>query len=151
MGNGAKLKELLKAKGMTVRELADSAGIPSTTLYSIIQNDSQIKPGYTESLSKALNINPNILAIYLCVDFVQAEEALKALYGDNGYRVRINITKRITEIMKAKQRNEISSTPIPCPTTTCSHGTEEKWSQEEIEEIELFKEFLRHKHEGKID
>lgn len=41
MALGNKLKDLLYKKGLTVKEFAKQIGVPSTTLYSFIQRDSQ--------------------------------------------------------------------------------------------------------------
>ena len=43
MGDGKKLKEILDSKGTNVRQIAKATGISATTLYSIIQKDSNIR------------------------------------------------------------------------------------------------------------
>ena len=43
MGDGRKLKEILDIKGTNVRQIAKATGISATTLYSIIQKDSNIR------------------------------------------------------------------------------------------------------------
>lgn len=40
MGVGKRIKDILERRNMTVIMLADSTGIPSTTLYSMIKRDS---------------------------------------------------------------------------------------------------------------
>ena len=43
MGDGKKLKEILDSKNTNVRQIAKATGISATTLYSIIQKDSNIR------------------------------------------------------------------------------------------------------------
>lgn len=43
MGDGARLKEVLKEKNTNVRRLAAETGISATTLYSAIKKDTNIK------------------------------------------------------------------------------------------------------------
>ena len=43
MGDGKNLKKYLDEKGTTVRKIAKATGISATTLYSIIQKDSNIR------------------------------------------------------------------------------------------------------------
>ena len=43
MGDGKNLKKYLDEKGTNVRKIAKEAGISATTLYSIIQKDSNIR------------------------------------------------------------------------------------------------------------
>ena len=50
MGYGASLKKILTNKNMTVIDLSEKTGIPSTTLYSIIKRDSNDIS--TETLAK---------------------------------------------------------------------------------------------------
>lgn len=57
MGDGKKLKECLKNKGTNVRRIAKAAGIPATTLYSIIQKDSNIRIEYALLLASALGVD----------------------------------------------------------------------------------------------
>lgn len=41
MGVGIRLKELLRDRGMTIKELAEQANVPANTLYSITRRDSE--------------------------------------------------------------------------------------------------------------
>ena len=56
MGDGKKLKEILDSKGTNVRQIAKATGISATTLYSIIQKDSNIRFDFTLRLAKELEI-----------------------------------------------------------------------------------------------
>ena len=50
MGDGKKLKEYLDEKGTNVRRIAKETGISATTLYTIIQKDSNIPDGLNGAL-----------------------------------------------------------------------------------------------------
>lgn len=57
MGLGKKLQEILKAKNMTVADLAKSTEIPSSTLYAIIRRDSDnVSLEAVRKISTALQI-----------------------------------------------------------------------------------------------
>lgn len=57
MGDGKKLKEYLDEKGTNVRRIAKETGISATTLYTIIQKDSNIRFDFTLRLLKTLSIH----------------------------------------------------------------------------------------------
>ena len=59
MGDGKKLKELLDSKGTNVRQIAKATGISATTLYSIIQKDSNIRFDFALRLANELEIDVN--------------------------------------------------------------------------------------------
>ena len=59
MGDGKKLKEILDSKGTNVRQIAKATGISATTLYSIIQKDSNIRFDFALRLANELEINMN--------------------------------------------------------------------------------------------
>lgn len=59
MGDGKKLKEILNDKNKNVKQIASETGIRPTTLYSIIQKDSNIRLEYAMLLANALNIDVN--------------------------------------------------------------------------------------------
>lgn len=59
MGDGVKLKEYLDKKGTNVRKIAKATGISATTLYSIIQKDSNIRFDYALRLANELEIDVN--------------------------------------------------------------------------------------------
>jgi len=52
MGDGKKLKEYLDEKGTNVRRIAKETGISATTLYTIIQKDSNIRFDFALRLLK---------------------------------------------------------------------------------------------------
>ena len=61
MGDGKKLKEYLDEKGTNVRRIAKETGISATTLYTIIQKDSNIRFDFALRLANALDIEPKEL------------------------------------------------------------------------------------------
>ena len=56
MGNGQKLKEILKDKGISIRPLAQKSNVPPTTLYSIVQRDTDVRYDIALKVSNVLNI-----------------------------------------------------------------------------------------------
>ena len=59
MGDGKKLKEILDSKGTNVRQIAKTTGISATTLYSIIQKDSNVRFDSALRLANELEIDMN--------------------------------------------------------------------------------------------
>ena len=59
MGDGKNLQESIKSKGTNVRKVAKAAGIPATTLYSIVQKDSSIRLDLALKLANELEIDVN--------------------------------------------------------------------------------------------
>ena len=55
MGDGKKLKEILDEKGTNVRKISKATGISATTLYSIIQKDSNIRFDFANELDIDVN------------------------------------------------------------------------------------------------
>lgn len=62
MGVGIRLKRVLREKKITIKELAEKAGVPVNTLYSITRRDSEnVDPVLLEKIAVALDISPNDL------------------------------------------------------------------------------------------
>lgn len=59
MGDGIKLKKYLDEKGTNVRQIAKATGISATTLYTIIQKDSNIRFDFALRLANELEIDVN--------------------------------------------------------------------------------------------
>ena len=59
MGDGKRLKEIIDAKGTNVRKVAKAAGINGSTLYAIIQKDSNIRFDYALRLANELDVDVN--------------------------------------------------------------------------------------------
>ena len=56
MGDGKKLKSILDDRKMSVRQLAKNCNIAPTTLYSIIQRDTDIRYDFALRIANALDI-----------------------------------------------------------------------------------------------
>lgn len=64
MGAGTRLKEALKARNFTIKQLSDMAGIPLNTLYSITKRDSEtISLPVAIQISQALGVDVNWLRL----------------------------------------------------------------------------------------
>ena len=62
MGIGVTLKELLKAKSMTAKELSEKTGISVNTIYAILKRDNDsIKPESLSKISDALEVDPDYI------------------------------------------------------------------------------------------
>lgn len=59
IGDGKKLKEILDSKGTNIRQIAKATRISATTLYSIIQKNSNIRFNFALRLANELEININ--------------------------------------------------------------------------------------------
>ena len=59
VGDGKKLKEILDSKGTNIRQIAKATRISATTLYSIIQKNSNIRFDFALRLANELEINMN--------------------------------------------------------------------------------------------
>lgn len=59
MGDGKNLKELINAKGTNVRQLAKASGLKASTLYSIIQKDTNIRFDYALRIANELGVDVN--------------------------------------------------------------------------------------------
>ena len=59
MGDGIRLKEIVEAKNTNISRLASATGISRTTLYSLIQRDSNIRFDYALRLANELGVDVN--------------------------------------------------------------------------------------------
>jgi transcriptional regulator with XRE-family HTH domain len=59
MVDGKNLKELIDAKGTNVRQLAKASGLKASTLYSIIQKDTNIRFDYALRIANELGVDVN--------------------------------------------------------------------------------------------
>ena len=57
MKDSERLEELMVKKGFTVRILAMESGVPPTTLYSIMERDTEIRLDVALRLAKALGVD----------------------------------------------------------------------------------------------
>ena len=59
MGDGKRLKEIVDEKNTNIRKLAKASGINASTLYAIVQKDSNIRFDYALRLANELEIDVN--------------------------------------------------------------------------------------------
>ena len=59
MGDGQKLKQLIEQRNTNVRQVAKATGISATTLYTIIQKDSNIRLDFALKLANELETDVN--------------------------------------------------------------------------------------------
>lgn len=107
MGDGKKLKEYIDKNGTNVRKIAKETGISATTLYTIIQRDSNIRLDFALRLANALDIEVNEICSGSPPD---VGRLLKAFYqlSDNERSEEI-ISTWCEECMKVAKENWCSS------------------------------------------
>lgn len=65
MGVGLRLKEILRDRGITIKELAERANVPANTLYSITRRDSErVDSVVLTRVANALNVDVCALALH---------------------------------------------------------------------------------------
>lgn len=65
MGIGIKIKELIKERNITIKQLAEDSKIPVNTLYSIIKRDSErVRAETVQVLADVLGVAPTYLIGY---------------------------------------------------------------------------------------
>ncbi len=57
MKDSERLEELMVKKGFTVRRLAKESGVPPTTLYSIMERDTEIRLDVALRLAKTMGVD----------------------------------------------------------------------------------------------
>ena len=58
MGDGQNLKRVLEEKGMNIRKISKITGITASTLYSIVNRDSNLRYDWALRIANILNIEP---------------------------------------------------------------------------------------------
>lgn len=58
MGDGQNLKRVLDEKGMNIRKISKITGITASTLYSIVNRDSNLRYDWALRIANILNIEP---------------------------------------------------------------------------------------------
>ena len=59
MGDGKKIKDILDSKGIKISTLAKHTGIPATTIYTLVQRDSNLRFDYALRIANELDIEPS--------------------------------------------------------------------------------------------
>ena len=69
MGYGIRIKEILRNKGLTIKQLSEMSGVPLNTLYSITKRDSKrIDSVILHRISKALEVSAVELTTFETID-----------------------------------------------------------------------------------
>ena len=112
MGDGKKLKEYLDEKGTNVRRIAKETGISATTLYTIIQKDSNIRFDFALRLANALDIDVNEICSASPFSGAITEEEIYPTLPDglNGAldasRVKTYLKNSLYPLSKQKRKTE---------------------------------------------
>ena len=102
MGIGKNLKELLKEKNISIKELSELSGISVNTLYSITKRDPKVVNSETiEKIASALEIPPSYLRLYLAID----PDDIEQLHDENE---KVNLFSKdiINDIENTIKRNK---------------------------------------------
>jgi len=148
MAIGSKLKQLLNDRGITVKDFAQAIGVPPTTLYSFIQRDSQsanidllikICEGLDISLKELLTVKEEI------------DGEIMNVIDLTGFDTEEQVNLALTEIKRNPSTKVINSqtgesqTFSPEIKTLAAHFKGDEFTEEELEEIRQFAEFVKSK------
>jgi len=112
MAIGTRLKEILKQKKMTVKQLSEISGVSENTLYGIIKRDNKtINPDIAGKIVDALGIGINhLLSLEEFTDSIKIEfndienkKKLLSSYDTLNNTGRIEAEKRVTELTQIKK------------------------------------------------
>ena len=110
MGFGNRLKEILKEKDMTIKELAEKSGISINTLYSITKRDTQIPtPDIIRKIAIALGIDEDRLLTM--EDITQQIHATLQEINDAERNLRRKLSE-ISEMLNSDALAELLNTAI---------------------------------------
>ena len=146
MGDGKNLKKYLDEKGTNVRKIAKATGISATTLYSIIQKDSNIRFDFALRLANELQIDVNeICSASPFSDTIKEEEIYPTLPdGLNGAldasRVKTYLKNSMYPLMYLFGKN---SMPDVDNLLTSFYQLEDEARQEVVETIRLKLQYHR--------
>lgn len=84
MGLGKNLKEILKQKNMTIKDLSEKTGISANTLYSITKRDGKTaRFDIVDKIVTALEISPRDLLDGVKIDFGVSDSTLREILMDD--------------------------------------------------------------------
>lgn len=134
MALGTKLKNILAERGITVKDFAKQIGVPPTTLYSFIQRDSEdVKLELITKICTGLGIK--------VTDFLQTLD-----YIDGKPTTIFDLTdfdeKEIIKVVNGKIMKEINESK---PNITAISFKGDDFTEEELEEIKKYAEFIKSK------
>ncbi len=113
MGDGKKLKEILDSKNTNVRQIAKATGISATTLYSIIQKDSNIRFDFALRLANELEIDVNEICAASPFSGAITEEEIYPTLPDglngalDGNRVKVYLKNSLYPLMYLFGKNSM--------------------------------------------
>lgn len=122
MGVGTNLKEILRDRKMTIKQLSEKAAIPLNTLYSITKRDSErVDRVILNRIAAALNIDPYDLmnfdqALEATVDDINAGIQYKAQVEEIMEKVTtegLRIGKEVFETIVGNPKYQLNFDPIP--------------------------------------
>lgn len=99
MGYGQKLKGILDERDMSVRQLAKECNIAPTTLYSIVQRDTDIRYDFALRIANALDIPVASICGDLPYDKESTLPGLPNMFGDERSK-KAYFSNRTLEIAK---------------------------------------------------
>lgn len=112
MGDGLKLKEIIDKKGTNVRKVAMATGISASTLYTIIQKDSNIRFDFALRLADELGIEVNEICSAVPFSGDLKEDEIYFTIHDslgilNDNRVRTYVMNNLLPLMKLYGKNAV--------------------------------------------
>ena len=111
--DGKKLKEILDSKNTNVRQIARATGISATTLYSIIQKDSNIRFDFALRLANELEIDVNEICAASPFSGAITEEEIYPTLPDglngalDGNRVKVYLKNSLYPLMYLFGKNSM--------------------------------------------
>ncbi len=85
MGDGQRLKAILKEKGTNVRQVAKKAEVSPTTLYTIIQKDTDIKLDLGLRLAMVLGVSVSDISSAKSAKGVEIQDKVKVRFDARGF------------------------------------------------------------------
>lgn len=99
MGYGQKLKRILDERNMSVRQLAKECNIAPTTLYSIVQRDTDIRYDFALRIANALDIPVASICSELPYDAESTLPNLPTMFGEE-HNKKAYFSNRTLQIAK---------------------------------------------------
>lgn len=139
MGLGVRLKEILKKQGLTIKELSEMSGVSINTLYSITKRDNNMaRYDIVDKIAAALGISIEELTGQN-IDHNKIENIKNArLHEAIRHAENEPSSDRIMNVVKV-----FSGTDTPA---ICFDNNE--YTDEELEEIQKFAEFIKSKRKN---
>lgn len=102
MGIGSKLTKLMKEQNTNANELAQKAGVPAQTIYSLIRRDaSKVDIDSLIKIARATGVT----AEYFCSDEVAPPTTIAAHFDGNEYtEEELEEIKRFAEFVKNRRK-----------------------------------------------